>query len=149
MKWCILKNMKNWRFLPRHTLSHKTKDIVRTVADMTKIKTTVCRKHTELSMITKSSVLVEKEHLCNYFPNSLPQNSIIFHSMLHMILLIILQISEIYQSFLFSVQWLVLLITCKHYLMEILSYLTSPWTNPWRYVSKNFDKKTRQSCLYW
>ena len=149
MKWCILKNMKNWRFLPRHTLSHKTKDIVRTVADMTKIKTAVCRKHTELSMITKSSVLVEKEHLCNYFPNSLPQNSVIFHSMLHMILLIILQISEIYQSFLFSVQWLVLLITCKHYLMEILSYLTSPWTNPWRYVSKNFDKKTRQSCLYW
>ena len=58
-----------------------------------------------------------------------------------MILLIILQISEIYQSFMFSVQCLVLLITCKHYLMEILCYLTSPWTNPWKYVSKCFDKK--------
>ena len=46
---------------------------------MTKIKTNVCRKHTELSVIAKSSVLVEKEHLCNYFPNPLPQNFIIFH----------------------------------------------------------------------
>ena len=114
---------------------------------MTKIKIIVCRKHTELSMITKSSILVEKGHLCNYFPNPLPKNYIIFHSMRHMILLIILQISEIYQSFLFSVQWLVLLITCKHYLMEILCYLTSPWTNPWKYVSKIFDKK-RVSLVY-
>ena len=142
MKWCILKNMKNWRFSPLHTLSHKTKDILRTVADMTKIQTTVCRKHRELSMITKSSVLLEKEHLCNYFPNPLPQNSIIFYSMQHMILLIILQISEIYQSFLFSVQLLVLLIKCKHYFMEILCYLTSPWTNPWKYVSKFLTKNT-------
>ena len=141
MKWCILKNMKNWRFSPRHTLSHKIKDILWTVADMTKIKTTVCRKHIELSMITKSSVLAEKGHLCNYFPNPIPQNSIIFHSMRHMILLIILQISEIYQSFLFSAQCLELLITCEHYLLEILCHLTSPWTNPWKYVSNIFDKK--------
>ena len=133
--------MKNWRFSPWHTLSDKTNGILKTVADMTKIKTIVCRKHSELSMITKSSVLVEKGHLCNYFPNPLPQNSIIFHSMRHMILLIILQISETYQSFLFSVQCLVLLITCKTYLMEILCYLTSPWTKPWKYVSKIFDKK--------
>ena len=60
---------------------------------MSKIKTNVCRKHTELSVIAKSSVLVEKEHLCNYFPNPLPQNFIIFHIMSHVILLIILQIS--------------------------------------------------------
>ena len=61
--------------------------------------------------------------------------------MWHMILLIILQISEIYHSFLLSVQSLVLLITCKHHFMEILFYLTFPWTNPWKYVSKSFDKK--------
>ena len=141
MKWCTLKNMKNWRFSPRHTLSHKTKDILITAADITKIKTIGCRRHTESSMKTKSSVLVEKGHLCNYFPNPLPQNFIIFHSMRHKILLIILQISEMYQSFLFFVQCLVLLITCKHYLMEILCYLTSPCTNPWKYVSNIFDKK--------
>ena len=133
--------MKNWRFSPRHTLSHKTKDILLTVADMTKIKTTACRKHIELSIITKSSVLVEKGHLCDYFSNPIPQNSIILHSMRHMILLKIMQISEIYQSFLFSVQCLELLITCKHYLLEILCHLTSPWTNPWKYVSNIFDKK--------
>ena len=61
--------------------------------------------------------------------------------MWHMILLMILQISEIYQSFLFSVQSLVLLITCKHHFMEILFYLTFPWTNPWKYVSNSFNKK--------
>ena len=63
---------------------------------MTKIKTNVCRKHTELSVKATSSVLVEKEHLCNYFPNPLHQNFIIFHIMSHVILLIILQISFIY-----------------------------------------------------
>ena len=97
-------------------------------------------KNMQLSMTPKSSVVVEKGHLCNYFPNPIPQNSITFHSMRHMILLIILQISEIYQSLLFSVQCLELLITCKHYL-EILCHLTSPWTNPWKYVSNLFDKK--------
>ena len=25
--------------------------------------------------------------------------------------------------------------------MEILFYLTFPWTNPWKYVSNSFDKK--------
>ena len=58
-----------------------------------------------------------------------------------MILLMILQKSEIYQSLLFSVQVLVLLITCKHHFVEILLYLTFPWTNPWKYVSNIFDKK--------
>ena len=47
---------------------------------MTKIKTYVSRKHAGLSMIAKSSVLVEKGHLCNYFPNPLPPNFIIFHN---------------------------------------------------------------------
>ena len=72
---------------------------------MTKIKTNICRKHVELSVIAISNVLVEKGHLCNNFPNPLPQNLIIFHSIWHMILLMILPISEIYQSFLFSVQF--------------------------------------------
>ena len=40
-----------------------------------------------------ASVLIEKWHWCDYFPNPLPQNFIIFHSMQHMILFIILQIS--------------------------------------------------------
>ena len=110
MKWVTLKNMGNWPFSPEHTLHHKNNNILRTAPHMTKIKTNVCRKHTELSMIAKSSVLVEKEHLCNYFPNPLPQNFIIFHIMSHVILLMILQISEIYQPCLFSVQCLVLLI---------------------------------------
>ena len=141
MKWCTLKNMGNWPFSPGHTLSHKTNNILRTAADMTKIKTNIYRKHVKLSVITISNVLVEKGHLCNNFPTPLPQNSIIFHSMWHMILLMILQISEIYQSFLFSVQFLVLLITCNHHFMEILFYLTFSWTKPWKYVSNLFDKK--------
>ena len=147
IKWCTLKNMGNWPFSPGHTLSHKSNNIVRTAADMTKIKTNICRKHVELSVIAISNVLVEKEHFCNNFSNSLPQNFIIFHGMWHMILLMILQISEIYQSFLFSVQLLVLLITCKHHFMEILFYLTFPWTNPWKYVSNIFGKK-RVSLVY-
>ena len=72
---------------PGNTLSHKTNNILRTAADMTKIKNNTYRKHTELSMIAKSGVLVEKGHL--YFPKPLPQNFINFHSMRHMILLII------------------------------------------------------------
>ena len=130
IKWYTRKNMGNWQFSPGHTLSHKTNNILRMAADMAKIKTNVCRRHTELSMIAKSSVLVEKGHLCNYFPNHLPQNFIIFHSMQYMILLMLLEISEIYQSFLFSVQYLMLLITCKHYLMEIMCFLTFAWINP-------------------
>ena len=141
MKWGTLKNMGNWPFSLGHTLHHKNNNILRTAPHMTTIKSNVCRKHTELSVISKSSVLVEKEHLCNYFPNPLPQNFIIFHIMSHVILLIILQLSEIYQPFLFFVQYLVLLITSKHYLMEIMCYLTFPWTNPWKYLSKIFDKK--------
>ena len=132
--------MWNWPFSPGPILSRKTNNILRMAVDMTKIKTNVCRKHTELSLMAKSSVLVEKGHLCNYFPNPLPQNFIICHSIRHMVLLMVLQISEIYSSFLFSVRYLVLLIICKHYLMEILCYLTFPWTNPWKYVSKKCDK---------
>ena len=140
MKWGTLKNLANWPFSQGHTLHHKNNNILRTVPHMTKIKTYVCREHEELSVTAKSSVLVQKEHLCNYFPNPLPQNFIIFHIMSHVILLMILQISEIYQPFLFSVQYLVLLITPKRYLMEIMCYLTFPWTNPWKYLSKMFDK---------
>ena len=88
-----------------------------------------------------SSVLIEKVHCYYYFPNPLPQNFIFFHSMRHMILLTISQISEIYHPFLFSVEYLVLYITCKGYFMEILCYLSFPWTNPWKYVSKKCDKK--------
>ena len=40
---------------------------------MTIIKTSICRKHVELSVIAISNVLVEKGHLCNNFPNPLPQ----------------------------------------------------------------------------
>ena len=61
--------------------------------------------------------------------------------MWHMILLIILQISQIYQPFLFSVEYLVSFIICKCNFMEILCYLTVPWTKPWKYVSKKCDKK--------
>ena len=64
-----------------------------------------------------------------------------FHSMQHMISLIILQISEIYQPFLAVVEYLVLSIICKCYLMEILCYLTFQWTNPWKYGSKKCDKR--------
>ena len=78
MKWGTLKNMGSCPFSPGHTLHHKNNNILRTAPHMTKIETNVCRKHTELSVIAKSSVLVEKEHLCNYFPNPLPQNFIIF-----------------------------------------------------------------------
>ena len=99
-------------------------------ADMTKMKAYVYGKHVELLVRTISSVLVEQGHWCGYFPNPLPQNFIIFHSMRHMILFIILQISEIYQPFLFSVEYLVLVIICKCYFMEILCYLTVPWTKP-------------------
>ena len=108
---------------------------------MTKMKTYLYGKRVELLVRTISSVLVEKGHWCGYFPNPIPQDFIIFHSMWHMILLIILQISEIYQPFLFSVEYLVLFIICKCYLMEILCYLTFPWTKPWKYVSKKCDKK--------
>ena len=141
MKWCTLKNMGNWPFSPGHTLSHKTNNILRMAADMTKIKTNICRKYVGLSVISISNVLIEKGHLCNNFPNPLSQNFIIFHGMWHIILLMILQISDIYQSFLFSVQFLVLLITCKHHFMEILFYLTFPWTNHWKYVLNIFDKR--------
>ena len=72
MKWCTLKNMGNWPFSPGHTLSHKTNNILRTTVDMTKIKTNVCRKPTELSMIATSSALIEKGCLCNYFPTAHP-----------------------------------------------------------------------------
>ena len=78
IKWCTLKNMRNWPFSPGHTLSNKTTNILRTAADMTKIKTNICRKHLELSVIAISNVLVEKGHLCNNFPSPLPQNFIIF-----------------------------------------------------------------------
>ena len=78
MKWCTLKNMRNWPFSPGHTLSHKTTNILRTAADMTKIKTYICRKHVELLVIEISNVLVEKGNLCKNFPNPLPQNFIIF-----------------------------------------------------------------------
>ena len=61
--------------------------------------------------------------------------------MWHMILLIILQISEIYQPFLFSVEYLVSFIICECYFMGILCYLTVPWTKPWKYVSKKCDKR--------
>ena len=43
--------------------------------------------------------------------------------------------------FMFSVEYLVLFIICICYLMEILCYLTFPWTNPWKYVSKKCDAK--------
>ena len=105
------------------------------------MKTYMHRKHIDLSVRPKSSVLVEKELWCDYVPTPLPQNSIICHSMQHMISLIILQISEIYQPLLAIVEYLVLFIICKGYLMEILCYLTFPWTNPWKYVSKKCDKK--------
>ena len=78
VKWCTLKNMRNWPFSPGHTLSHKTTNILRTAPDMTKIETNICRKHVELSVIARSNVLVEKGHLCNNFPNPLPLNFIIF-----------------------------------------------------------------------
>ena len=78
MKWCTLKNVRNGPFSPEHTLSRKTTNILRTAADMTKIETNVCRKHVELSVIAISNVLVAKGHLCNNFPNPLPQNFIIF-----------------------------------------------------------------------
>ena len=68
MKWCTLKNMGNWPFSPGHTMSHKNNNILRTAPDFTKIKIKVCRKHTELSVIAISSVLVENGHLCYYFP---------------------------------------------------------------------------------
>ena len=61
--------------------------------------------------------------------------------MWHMILLIILQISEIYQPFLFSVEYLVSFIICECYFMGILCYLTVPWTKPWKYMSKKCDKR--------
>ena len=52
--------MGNLSFSPGHTLSHKTKNILRTEADMTKIETNLCRKHIELLVIAIYSVLVEK-----------------------------------------------------------------------------------------
>ena len=108
---------------------------------MTKMKAYMYGKHVELLVRTIVSVLIEKEHWCGYFSNPLPQNLIIFHSMWHMILLIIWQISEIYQPFLFSVEYLVLFTICKCYFLEILCYLTVPWTKSWKHVSNIFDKK--------
>ena len=57
---------------------------------MTKIKAHMYRKHVELLVRTASSILVKKGHWCDYFPNPLPQNFNIFHSMRHMILFITL-----------------------------------------------------------
>ena len=108
---------------------------------MTKVKAYMYGKHVELWVRTISCVSVEKGHWCGYFPTPLPKNFIIFHSMWHMILLIILQICEIYQPFLFSVDYLVSFIICKCYFMGILCYLTVPWTKPWKYMSKKSDKK--------
>ena len=146
MKWCTLKNMGNWSFSPRHTLSHKFNNILRTAADMTKIKTDICRKHIELSVVAISNALVEKGHLCNNFSNPLPQNFIIFHSMRHMILLMILQISEIYQSFFFcTVFGVVNNMQTSFHGNTVLSYL--PMDQPLKVCVKHFWQKTCQSCL--
>ena len=96
------------------------------------MKTHVYRKHIELLLSTISCVLVEKGHWCNYFRTPLPQNFTIFHSMWHMILLIIFQISEVYIAAIF--------VFCC-YLMEILCYIALPWTIPWKYVWKKCDQK--------
>ena len=122
MKWCNLKNISNWPFSLEHTSSHKTLNILRKAADMTQIKTNVYRKHRESPVRAISGVLAEKGYWCENFSNHLPQNFIIFRSMQHVILLIILQIPEMYQPFWFSVQYLVLLMTCKCYLISILCW---------------------------
>ena len=62
---------------------------------MTKIKTYVSRKHAGLSMIAKSSVLVEKGICVITFPTPYPQILLFFT--VYMILLAILQMSEICQ----------------------------------------------------
>ena len=147
MKWCTLKNMGYWPFSPGHARSHKTNNILRTAADMTKIKTNICRKHIELSMI--SNVLVEKGHLCNNFPNHLPPNFIIFHSMWFMILLMILQ--KIWDI-------PVIFVPCRvfgvfnnmqtsFYGNTVLSYL--PMDQPLQICVKHFWQKMCQSCFYW
>ena len=138
MKWCNLKIMGNWSFSPRHTLSPKTVNILYTLVDQTKIKTHLYRKLRERLAKTISRVLVEKRIGMIIFPTPTP-NMIIFHSM-RMNLLIILQISDIFQPF-FSMQYMVTLMTCKCYLMPMLCYLNFPRTNSWTYVSKKCSKK--------
>ena len=140
MKWCNLKNIGNWPFSPAHTSSHKTSNILQTVADMTKWK------HTYIEniyyYISEDNIWCTdwKGALVWLLSHPLPQNLIIFHSMRHMILFTILQISEIYQPFLLSVQYLVLLMIWKYHLMAVLCYHTFTRTNLGKYVSKKCDK---------
>ena len=73
IKWCTLKKMGNWPFSPGHTLSYKINNILRRAADMTKVKTNMCRKHIELSVIAISSVLVKKGICVITFPTPTPK----------------------------------------------------------------------------
>ena len=47
-KWCDRKNIQNRWFSPAHTFLHKTINILRAAAEITKIKTHISRKHTQL-----------------------------------------------------------------------------------------------------
>ena len=101
MKWCTLKNMGNWLFSLGHTLSHIINNSLRTAGDLTKIKTNLCRKHTELSMIANSNVSVEKASV--WLLSQPPTPNCIISQYAAYDFLIIVQISEIYLSFLFFV----------------------------------------------
>ena len=140
--------MRNWPFSPGHTLSHKTSNILRTAADMTKIKTNICRKHVEVSVIAISNVMVDKGHLCNNFPNPLPQVFFIIFTVCGIWFCSWYSKYLRYTSHFFSVQSLVLLITYKHHFRNtVLSYL--PMYRPLKICVKQFWQKTHQSCLYW
>ena len=148
MKWCTLKNMRNWPLPPGHNLSHKNSNILRTAADMTKIKPNFCGKHVEVSVIAISNIMVEKGHLCNNFPNPLPQNFIIFTVCRIWFCSWYCNIWDIPVIFVFSTVFgVVNNIQTSFYGNTVLSYL--PMDKPLEICVKQFWQETHQSCLYW